>query len=423
MRLWMAQAVSAFGSRITRTALPIIAVVSLGEPESLVAALVALQLAPGVILALFSGGFVDRGNKRQMLIAVDVIRALAIGSLTLAWAVGMLTLAHVIVVGCIGGAASALGDIAGVAFLPSLISKEQLVDGNAKLATTDSIAEITGPASAGVLIAVLGAPLAVALDAATYVWSAVMLARIREAIAPRVEHVHDATVAEPLEVPDAAAVAGGLPLAQVARTGAAEDLRLGMRAVFGHAQVRPIVIALMIWSIVGGFFSSLYPLYLLRELHLSEAAFGVIVSLGGIGALGGALLSRRMAEVLGVGKTLIVCAAISLSSMFFIVLARDTSIVGLSCLGAQQMIGDCFAVAFVIQATSLRQIVLPVHLLGRANAAILACTSGMLPIAALIAGVLAEGLGTYVALWIGLAIGLVAPFMLLSLRTLRVMPT
>ena len=390
MRLWSAQAISAFGSRITRTALPIIAVVSLGEPESIVGALVALQLAPGVLLALVAGGFVDRGRKRRILIAADVIRAAAIASLTVAWALGALSVVHVIAVGCVVGAATSLFQIADVAYLPSLLAPDELVEGNSKLETTEAIAEITGPASAGALIAALGAPLAVAIDAASYLWSAVMLGRIR--------------------TPDAPAASAGSTRG---------DLRLGLRTVFGHAQVRPIVLTLMVWSIVGGVFSALYPVYCLRELHLSESLFGVIIALGGIGALGGALISRRLAAAYGTGPTLIATAMLSLASMLFIPMAHGSSAQDLAFLAAQQFIGDGFAVAFVIQATSLRQTVLPKELLGRANAAILACTAGVMPGTALVAGWLAQAIGTRDAVWIGVSIGLVGPLFLLPLRDLR----
>lgn len=393
LRLWAAQAISAFGSRITRTALPIIAVVTLGEPESIVGALVALQLAPGVLLSVVSGGFVDRGRKRRILIAADLIRAAAIVSLTIAWAFGALAVAHVIVVGAIVAAATSLFQIADVAYLPALIGVEHLVEGNSKLATTEAIAEITGPASAGALIAALGAPAAVAIDAATYVWSAVMLGRIR--------------------VPDAPAAT---------EPSAGGDLRVGLRAVFGHAQVRPTVLALAVWSIAGGFFSALYPVYCLRTLHLSESAFGVIIALGGIGALGGALISRRLATALGTGPALIITAAISLASLLFIPLARGTSPLDLASLGAQQLLGDAFAVAFIIQAVSLRQTVLPQAVLGRANAAILACTTAVLAVTALAAGWLAETIGVREAVWVGVTIGLASPLFLLPLRQLRVLP-
>src|SRR6185503_14297186 len=179
MRLWSAQAISAFGSRITRTALPIIAVQTLQESETVVALLSSVYLAPGVLLALFAGGVVDRSRKRRILIAADIFRAAVVVSITVAWWVGALTIWHLVTVGALVGAASALFTIADVAYLPTLVDKRELADGNAKLETTEAVAEVTGPASAGVLIGMLGAPIAVAIDAASYVWSAWMLRRIR----------------------------------------------------------------------------------------------------------------------------------------------------------------------------------------------------------------------------------------------------
>lgn len=401
-RLWSAQAISAFGSRITRTALPIIAVKVLGEPESVIGILAAMQLAPGVVLALFAGGFVDRARKRQILVVADVIRAVTVASLTVAWFLGVLSMLHVILVGSIVGAASALFQITDVAYLPTLIGTSQLAEGNAKLEATEAIAEITGPASAGGLIAALGAPIAVAIDAASYLWSALMLGRIRAVETPAAPVAHaDAQVGS--------------------------DLKIGLRAVFGHPQVRPIVISLMVWSIAGGFFMALYTLFCLRELQLSEAVFGVIIAMGGIGALVGALLSRWLVSAIGLGKTLVLTSALSLACAVFIPLAGGPAAGGsvtlmIAFLVAHQLLGDAFSVAFVIQAVTLRQTVLPKHLLGRANAAIHVCTAGVLPIAALIAGGLAALLGTTTALWIGIAIGFVPPLLLLPLWKLREMP-
>ena len=400
-RLWSAQAISAFGSRITRTALPIVAVNALGEPESIIGLLAAMQLAPGVVLALFAGGFVDRGRKRRILVAADLIRAAAVASLTVAWLLGVLSMAHVIVVGAVVGAASALFQISDVAYLPTLVGKPHLAEGNAKLEATEAIAEITGPASAGGLIAALGAPLAVAIDAASYVWSAFMLGRIR------------AVETAPPE--------------RAATPQLGSDLRIGLRAVFGHPQVRPIVLSWMVWSIVGGFFIALYPVFCLRVLHLSEAEFGVVIAMGGVGALGGAVVSRWLVRVLGLGKTLVISSALSLLSAVFIPLAAGPATGGVAAavigfLVAHQVLGDGFSVAFVIQAVTLRQTVLPKDVLGRANAAIHVCTQGVLPLAALVAGVLAERVGITTAWWIGISIGGLPPLLLLPLWKLREMP-
>jgi predicted MFS family arabinose efflux permease len=195
-----------------------------------------------------------------------------------------------------------------------------------------------------------------------------------------------------------------------------------MRVVFGHPLVRPVVVTLMVWSIAGGFFTALYTLYCLRTLALDEVTFGFVIAMGGIGSLFGALLSRRLVASIGLGRTLITCATISLAGALLIPLARGSHTTVLVCLGAHQLISDCFSVAFVIQAVTLRQTVLPKHMLGRANAAVHVCTSGVLPVAALVAGALAELTSVRAAVWVGVLIGLAAPLFLLSLRHTSAMP-
>ena len=201
------------------------------------------------------------------------------------------------------------------------------------------------------------------------------------------------------------------------------DLRVGLRAVFGHPQVRPIVISLMVWSIAGGFFTALYALFCLRTLDLPTSTFGVIIAMGGIGSLGGALISRRLVAAIGLGRTLIATSALSVAGGVLIPLARGSQVAVLGFLGAHQLLGDGFAVAFIIQAVSLRQTVLPRHVLGRANAAILVCTAGLVPVTALLAGALAQLTSIRSAVWVGTLIGLAAPAFLWPLRRLREFPS
>jgi hypothetical protein len=206
------------------------------------------------------------------------------------------------------------------------------------------------------------------------------------------------------------------------RTG--EDFRIGLRAVFGHPYVRPIVLTLMVWSIAGGFFVALYTLFCFRVIGLGERPFGVIIAMGGVGSLAGAMLARSLARLLGVGRTLLVTATLSLACTLFIPLAASATsrTVQIGLLVAHQLLSDGFAVAFIILAVTLRQTVLPREVLGRANAAIHVCTTGVLPLASLLAGALAELFDIRIAVWIGLVIGLAAPVFLWRLRTLRDMP-
>jgi MFS family permease len=402
MRLWAAQAFSAYGSRITRTALPFIAVAMLDQDEVMVSVLTVLQLSPGLLVGLIAGGFIDRNRKRRILIGADLVRAVTVGSLTVAWLFGVLSMVHVIVVGALVGAASALFQITDNAYLPTLVPREHLAEGNSKIESTEAIAEISGPASAGPMIAALGAPLTVAIDAASYLWSAVMLGRIRA-----------------VEEPPPPSMSASMSAHK-----RGHDLRVGFRAVFGHPQVRAITISHMVWSVSGGFFMTLYTLWCIRELELSATMFGIVIAMGGIGSLGGAIISRRLVRWLGLGRMLVGSSIVSLACALLIPLAghAGSPIVMLLLLGAHQVISDGFSVAYVIQAVTLRQTVLPKHVQGRANATIHIFTSSLLPLGALIGGIIASIAGTEVAVWVGVLIGLAAPVFLLPLRHLREMP-
>ncbi len=410
IRLWSAQTFSAFGSRITRTALPIIAVATLGVPEGLMGVMSAAQFAPGVLIAMLAGGFIDRRSKRRILIGADLARVVLVASLPIAWWFGALTLLQLGIVGAGVGAATALFMITDNAYLPALISKQHLEEGNTKLETTDAIAEIGGPAAAGSLIAALGAPLAVVVDAVSYLWSALWLAQIRE---PKRDDAA-APVAEAI---------GPAGPRKLARPPALADLKVGLRTIFSHPQVKWLVFAHMVWSISGGFFMTLYSMYCLRILHLSTTVLGIVIACGGIGALLGALLSRGLKRRFGIGPTIVVASTLSLLVATLMPLAAGTShLTMLVLLVTHQVASDGFAVAYVVQAVTLRQTVLPAELLGRCNAAIHVCTNGIVPIAALSAGLLAELAGITVAVWVGVLVGLLAPLFLLPLWRLRSLP-
>ena len=432
MRLWTAQTFSAFGSRITRTALPVIAVATLGVPEGMMGVMAAAQFAPGVLIAMFAGGFIDRCSKRRILIGADLARVALVASLPIAWWFGALSLLQLALVGAGVGAATALFMITDNAYLPALISKPQLEEGNAKLETTDAIAEIAGPAAAGSLIAALGAPLAVVVDAVSYLWSALWLVQIREpqrrdsaaAIAPA---TGPNGVAEPLdpqmERTSERSEQDPSPRKPL-RPPALADLRFGLRTIFNHPQVKWLVLAHMVWSISGGFFMTLYAMYCLRILHLSTTLLGIVIAFGGIGALLGALLSRGLKRRFGIGPTLVVASTLSLLVAILMPLAATTShLTMLVLLVTHQVASDGFAVAYVVQAVTLRQTVLPADVLGRCNAAIHVCTNGIVPIAALTAGLLAQLVGITIAVWVGVLVGFIAPLFLLPLWRLRALPT
>lgn len=393
LNLWAAQSLSAMGSRITRTALPVIAILTIDATATEIAILSALGVAPGVIVGLFAGGAIDRRAKRPLLIAADLARAVLILTIPLAAWSGALTMPQLYLVAAAIGAASALFRIADNAYLPALIGKQALVEGNAKLEATDSLAESVGPGLAGILIQALTAPVAVIVDALSYLWSALLLGRIRA-----------------VEAPAASPEAG---------TSVIADIRIGLRACLDHPAVARLLAAETLMMLFGGFFHTLYMILALQTLALSPLVVGLIISVGGIGSFLGALVAERMAGRLGLGPTLLLTLTVGSAAALLIPLSELVRPLAIPSLVMHQLIGDAFLSIYLIHAVSLRQRVLALDVLGRADATFHVATGLSLPAGALVAGPLADTIGMSATIWIGAVGGLSAAAALLSPSVLR----
>lgn len=382
VRLWSAQTVSAFGSRITRTALPVIAILLVTADPMQIALLSALAVTPGVLVGLFAGGFIDRHDKRPVLVASDIARALLVFSIPMAAWLGSLGITQLYVVAALVGGFSALFELADNAYLPVLIGRQRLIEGNSKLQATDSIAEIGGPGLAGALIQVLTAPVTMLIDAVSYVVSAGLLASIR--------------TAETREVSAAT------------RTSLREDIRVGARAGFGHPVVGPTFWSFAIGDLSDGFFMALYMLYALQTLNIDVATIGIVISLGGVSALAGAFVASTVSKRLGLGRAMIATLAVGKVAGLFVAFAAFAPAFGVAWLSASQLLGDGAMVAFLILANSYRQAVLPLDVMARANGLLQVMTGVLLPLGALIAGALAAATSVTAAVWVGSTIGLFA---------------
>lgn len=397
LRLWGAQAGSAFGSRITRTALPIIAILSLRGTPAEIAILSALGVAPGVLVGLFAGGHIDRAAKRPMLIGADVVRALLILTIPAAAWAGVLSMAQLYLVAALVAAATTLFQIADSSYLPTLVGREHLVEGNARLGATESIAETAGPGIAGILIQLLTAPVAVVVDALSYLWSALLLGRIRAPETPSTAPSDEATMLG--------------------------DAREGFRACMAHPMVRSLLLVDGVTTFFAGFYLALYMLMALEMLRLSPAAIGAVISAGGVGAFAGAVLAGPLSRARRPGWVMIVLLAVGQLALLLIPLApRLGGALAIACLLLQQVAGDAFTGAYRIHALSLRQRVLPDAVLGRANATFHVVTALTLPAGALIAGPLGALIGVVPSLWIGSAGGLLAIPLLLASPVRRLAP-
>ena len=397
LRLWSAQSVSAFGARITRTCVPLAAVLTIHASPASLGLLTALALGPGTIVGLFAGGFVDRSRRRHILIASDLLRAAILLTIPIAAWLHMLAMPQLILVAAVAGGLTVLFDIADHAYLPSLIGTAHLVEGNTKLNVTDSVAEIGGPALAGVLVQLLTAPIAIAANAVTYVVSALFLSQIasRETIA----------------APDAEGASWR------------RDLSTGAAAVFRNRLVQPLFWMEATTPLFGSFFM-LYVPFAIRDLHLTPTMLGVTIGVGGIGAMAGAAIAAPISRWLGLGPAIVATSFGGSAFTLLVPLASGGPAMATAMLMTAQFGGDALLVVTIILAASLRQTVLPNDILGRV-AAVFKAAGGVCGVTgALTAGAFASFVGVRETLLIAAigyflapAIALLSP--LKTLKSLR----
>ncbi len=375
LKLWAAQTISSFGARIAREGLAYAAVLSINATGSQVGLLAALAMGPSIVMGLFAGGLVDRTARRPIMIVSDLVRAAVLIAIPLAAWFHILSILELYVAAALIGAASVLFDIADHAYLPALITREHLLEGNTKLGITESIAEIGGPALAGTLVQVLTAPFALAVNAATYLASAAFLFGIG---------------------------ARETTLETERRRGRWwRDPIAGFRTVRDNSLVWPLFVVGTGSALFGGVFSALYIIFAARTLGLSPSLIGIIIAMGGIGSLAGASLAAWFTRRVGIGPAILISGLVSALSSICVPLASGPLAMKVAFLVAAQLLGDSFGVAAIIPASTLRQSVLPQKLLGR-TAALFQFGGGTgRVIGALLGGAIGDGLGPRPALMIG----------------------
>jgi hypothetical protein len=371
LRLWAAQAGSALGSRISRTALPIIAVLVLDSSNQQIALLSAVAVLPAVLVGVFLSGPIERAQKRGVMVASDVLRAALLVLVPLAAAGGFLGIWLLDAVAFLVGAATTAFRIADASLLPTIVASDLLVEGNAKLEATDAVAEAAGPGLAGFMVQLLGAPGAVLLDATSYLWSALWLGRLKGST-------------------PVAAAPGLQPASTLSVFG---DISRGVRACLAQPLVASTLAVEVMVGLSNGFFMALYMVLALRVMAISPAVIGLVVSVGGVSSLLGAAaaphLGRRFALLPLMAATLM----IGQGADFLIAAAPSAGRFGVPLLVLQQLLGDGFCTIYAIYAVSARQRLLDASLLARGNGAFQVAAGASLPVGALLAGVAADRFG------------------------------
>ena len=378
LKLWVGQTISRFGSVVTRTALPLVALLVLEAGPLELAYVVIAQSLSVLVVGLVAGAWVDRLRRLPILIATDVIRAVILLSIPIAQGLGVLRMEQLYVVAFLEGSLATLFSAAYPAYVPSLIGVDRVVEGNSKLAMSASIAEVGGPGFAGALVQIVSAPFALLVDALSYIVSAISLALIRAPEPPR----------PPRET-----------TSRISR-----EVIEGLSAVRRHPVVFPLALRSILGHISGAFYGVLYSLYLLNELHLDPFLLGVVISAGGVGSLVGSVFASRVVNAIGLGPAILWMALGASAIGLLTPLAQGPVFVAALMVFLPQLIGDGLQTIEGVAEISLVQGLIPDRLLGRANATLEVVSHGIgYPIGALIAAGIAESVGVRGAIFVGWA--------------------
>ena len=401
MKLWSGQTISQFGDEITLLALPLLAI-DLGAKEFEFGILGVVRFLPWIFFTLPAGVWVDRMRRRPILIGADIARAALLASIPIAFLGGWLTMVQVYIVAFFAGTFEVFFDVAYQSYLPSIVERDELVEGNSKLELSRAASSVAGPTLAGFLVQAIRAPFAIAFDAVSYVGAALFIALIRRGETGPVPH-------DP---------------AEGKRPSMWQEARAGLGYVATNRYLRSIAACTATFNLFGNISGVLLILYLAGEdfLDLSPGTIGLIFALGNIGVLLGALSGGRLAKAIGVGPIIIVSAFIGGIAAFAVPLAPPDNPFWVLVIGG--LFAGFSTVVYNVNQVGLRQAITPDRMLGRMNATMRLIVWGTIPIGALIGGILGSLLGLYPALWlsaVGTSIAFL-PVLLSPVRSLREIP-
>ncbi len=394
-RLWAGQSISELGSQVTVLALPLAAVLVLHASTFQVGLLTTAGFAAFLLVGLPAGAWVDRRRRRPVMIAADVTRAIALGSIPIAYGLGVLTLWQLYAVAFVTGIATVFFDVAYMSFLPGLVGLDNIVEANAKLQVTVSLAQVGGPSLAGFLIGLFSAPVAFLADAASFVVSFGSLAFVRH---------HEPA-----------------PQRSEARS-LRSDMAEGLAFVARQPILRMIAGCTATWNLFSSAVMAIAVVFLVRQVNLHAAAIGLLTSLGAVGGVVGGLTASLLRRRLGSARIIWVVAVAT--APFELLIPATSPGPGLAFFAVAALVSSFGAVVYNVNQASFRQILCPPRLLGRMNATIRFIVWGTLPLGGLLGGALGSALGNRNAIWICAAGVTLAPLWLLvsPLRRLRDTP-
>lgn len=377
IRLWSGRAISQVGTELSLVAIPLYAVLSLDATPLQMGILAASAGLPRLLLGFVAGAWVDRLRRKPIMIATDIGRALVIATIPIAALIGVESLPLLIAVQLLAGLFSIFFQAAWAPYLPGLVGRANLPSANSKILGSASVAQVAGPSLAGTLIGVIGAPFTFVIDALSYLWSAIFIARI--------EHVEP----PPRPRDDNRSIVG--------------EIRQGIRVLISSPILRALTGSDATIVLGGYIFLAVYPLFMVESLGLSAQGVGLVFAAGGVGALAGSLITTAMIRRLGTGPTIVWSATLFGAFGLAVPMAVLVTEYALPLVVFAEFAQWMMLVVFNITSGSLRQALTPDHLLGRVVASDQVLGSGLQPVGAFLGGVLGQIFGVQAALLIGVA--------------------
>lgn len=369
MRLWSAESVSQLGSQVSLLALPLVAISVLHATTFQVGALTAVEFSPFVLFGLPAGAIVDRLPRRPILIWCDVGRAVALASVPIASAFGVLSYAQLVAVVFVTGSLTVFFDVSYQSILPALVDRNELTDGNAKLEISRSGAQTAGPGIGGLLVQWVGAASAITADALSFVASAMLIRGIRAQEPPAAPLDEDKTRLRAL----------------------GSEIREGLRYVLGHPVLRMIAGSTATSNFFASMSAAVYLLYTVRERHYSAGLIGLVYTLGNIGVLVGAVSAARVTRALKLGPTIMLGMLVSSLAMLVIGLAPTRHTIVYFVIA--WLFWGLGGTVYNIDQVSLRQAITPPRMLGRMNASMRFMVWGTMPFGSLAGAALGTAIG------------------------------
>ena len=392
-RYFVGQAVSLLGDQITLIALPLTAVLALHASAGQMGALTTVALVPNLLFSLHAGSWVDRrGDRRRIMLATDVVHGVAIATIPVAYAFGHLTWTQLYVVAFTAGVFDVVFWVAYGGFFQTVVEREDYIAANAILNGNRGFAGLAGTSLGGVLVQLLRGPYALAVDSASFFWSALFLGRI-DAPEPKPE----------------------------SKTGGVLE---GARWLRNNPIMRPELLGVATINFFNFMFFALFVLYATRALHVQPAVLGVVLGVASLGAILGSLVTGRISRRIGLGPTLIVGCLLFTEPLVLVPAAGGPRALVIALLFCAEF-GSGFGVMLLdISAASMSAGLVPTTLRSRVSGAFMVVNYGVRPLGTAVAGVLGSTIGLRPTLWIATLGPLLSMLILLPspIRTLRDVP-